>query len=78
LSSADLVIKNGRVAVSSHLRACAIAAKGGKVTWIGSNSNAPSAAKVVDASGLLVLPGVIDVHVHMRDPGVPRPRRPVV
>jgi dihydroorotase len=24
---------------------------------------------VVDASGLLVLPGVIDVHVHMRDPG---------
>jgi dihydroorotase len=69
LSSADLVIKNGRVASSSSLRSCAIAAKAGKVTWMGSNSNAPSAPKVIDASGLIVLPGVIDVHVHMRDPG---------
>ncbi len=69
MSSADLVIKNGRVAVSSSLRSCAIAAKGGKVTWMGSNSNAPSASKVIDASNLVVLPGVIDVHVHMRDPG---------
>jgi dihydroorotase len=69
LSSADLVIKNGRVAVSSSLPRCAIAAKAGKVSWIGSNSNAPSAPLVIDALGLIVLPGVIDVHVHMRDPG---------
>jgi dihydroorotase len=69
LSSADLVIKNGRVAVSSSLQRCAIAAKDGKISWVGSNSNAPNASKVIDASGLIVLPGVIDVHVHMRDPG---------
>ncbi len=69
MSSADLVIKNGRVAVSSSLKPCAIASKGGKVTWIGSNSNAPRAQEVIDASGLIVLPGVIDVHVHLRDPG---------
>jgi dihydroorotase len=69
LSSADLVIKEGRVAVSSSLRSCAIASKGGEITWIGSNSNAPKAGRVIDASGLVVLPGVIDVHVHMRDPG---------
>ncbi len=69
MSSADLVIKNGRVAVSSSLRSCAVAAKDGKVTWIGQNSNAPKALRVVDASGFLVLPGVIDVHVHLRDPG---------
>ena len=69
MSSADLVIKNGRVAVSSSLRTCAIAAKDGKVSWIGSNSSAPNADKVIDAFGLVVLPGVIDVHVHMRDPG---------
>jgi dihydroorotase len=69
LSSADLVIKNGRVAVSSSLRSCAVAAKEGRITWIGANSNAPNADRVIDASGLIVLPGVIDVHVHMRDPG---------
>jgi dihydroorotase len=69
LSSDDLVIKNGRVAVSSSLLNCAVAAKDGRVTWMGQNSNVPRAPKVVDASGLLVLPGVIDVHVHLRDPG---------
>ena len=69
MSSADLVIKEGRVAVSSSLRTCAIASKAGRVTWIGSNSNAPKAQRTIDASGLVVLPGVIDVHVHMRDPG---------
>jgi dihydroorotase len=69
LSSADLVIKYGRVAVSSSLRSCAVAAKEGRITWMGANSNAPSADRVIDASGLIVLPGVIDVHVHMRDPG---------
>ena len=69
MSSADLVIKNGRVAVSSSLRSCAVSVKGGRIAWIGQNSNAPPATKVIDASDLLVLPGVIDVHVHMRDPG---------
>jgi dihydroorotase len=69
LSSADLVIKHGRVALSSSLRSCAIAAKEGRITWIGANSNAPDGDRVIDASGLIVLPGVIDVHVHMRDPG---------
>lgn len=69
MSSADLVILNGKVAVSSSLRSCAVAAKAGRITWIGSNSNAPEASRVVDATGLLVLPGVIDVHVHLRDPG---------
>ena len=71
MSTADLVIRNGRVAVtSSSLKACAVAAKAGKVVWMGSNSNAPNADRVIDASGLIVLPGVIDVHVHMRDPGL--------
>jgi dihydroorotase-like cyclic amidohydrolase len=77
LSSADLVILNGRVAVSSSSysssssapRSHAIAAKGGRITWIGSSANAPSARRVIDADGLVVLPGVIDVHVHLRDPG---------
>ena len=69
LSSADLVIKYGRVAVSSSLRSCAVAAKDGRITWMGANSNAPNADRVINASGLIILPGVIDVHVHMRDPG---------
>ena len=47
----------------------AIAVNDGKITSITSNENAPSANRVIDATGLHVLPGVIDVHVHFRVPG---------
>lgn len=42
----------------------------GRVTAIG-GGEAPAEATVVDATGCLVLPGLIDVHVHLRDPGQP-------
>ncbi len=69
MSSVDLVIKNGRVAAPS-LKSIAIGVQGGRINWIGSNANAPNARRVIDASDLLVLPGVMDVHVHLRDPGM--------
>lgn len=69
MSPADLVIKEGRVALASSFRSCAVAVTQGKISWLGPNSSAPAAERTIDASGLIVLPGVIDVHVHMRDPG---------
>ncbi|MGH7931785.1 MAG: dihydroorotase, partial [Candidatus Binataceae bacterium] len=33
---------------------------------------APEDAAIIDASGLWVVPGLIDPHVHLRDPGFPR------
>jgi allantoinase len=44
---------------------------GGVITAIGKHA-APTGATVVDASGMYVLPGAIDVHVHSRDPGFPK------
>lgn len=41
----------------------------GKVVAVEPSMNAPD-AEVVDASGLLVTPGIIDIHVHLRDPGL--------
>ena len=32
-------------------------------------AEAPSGAEVVDAEGLVALPGLVDVHVHLREPG---------
>jgi dihydroorotase len=41
----------------------------GLVAGVGENLEAPEGAETVDASGLVVAPGLIDVHVHLREPG---------
>lgn len=41
----------------------------GKITKLGQNIEAPNEAKVVDATHLVLAPGFIDLHVHLRDPG---------
>ena len=42
----------------------------GKVSaWIGPGEKAPEGCEVFDASGLLVAPGFVDMHVHLREPG---------
>ena len=40
----------------------------GRIAEIGSNLNADG-AQTIDAAGKLVVPGLIDLHVHLRDPG---------
>lgn len=41
----------------------------GRVAAIGRDLGTPDGAQVIDASGLIVAPGLIDVHVHLREPG---------
>jgi dihydroorotase len=41
----------------------------GLVTGIGRNLGAPDGAERVDAAGLVVAPGFVDLHVHLREPG---------
>lgn len=42
---------------------------GGVVAEVGESLEAPEGAEVVEAAGLIVCPGLIDVHVHLREPG---------
>lgn len=41
----------------------------GKVAAVGRGVEAPEGARIIDASGKVVAPGLIDLHVHLREPG---------
>jgi dihydroorotase len=62
-----ILIKGGRVASSSGATEADILIERGRVKKVAPSLSADG-AEVVDAAGLLVLPGAIDPHVHFRDP----------
>ncbi|HIP78879.1 MAG TPA: dihydroorotase [Kiloniellaceae bacterium] len=65
----DLLITGGEVFTPAGLAPAAVAVKDGRIADIG-DLNPGGAAEVFDASGLTVLPGVIDTQVHFREPGL--------
>lgn len=67
---ADLVIDKGTIVTDSLISEGSIAIKEGKIVAIGSAQSMPQAAERIDATGLHILPGVIDDHVHFREPGM--------
>ena len=48
-----------------ELRDAALVVEGGRVVWVGSNQDAPSADANIDAQGRAVLPGFVDSHAHL-------------
>lgn len=67
MSTFDLIIKNGLVILDSGEVNIDVAVKDGKIAAIGYDLG--EAKETVDAQGLIVSPGMVDVHVHMIDPG---------
>jgi dihydroorotase len=67
---ADLVIKNGWVVAPAETVRGGVAISGGKFVAIGTDQCLPDAKEMIDANGRHILPGIIDAHVHFRDPGV--------
>jgi len=65
----DIVIKNGRVIDPANKldEVCDVWIKDGKIEGIGSFTG--EAQHIIDASNLIVCPGLIDMHVHLREPG---------
>jgi len=65
----DLIVRGGEVVNHAGRGQADVGVRGGKVAAIGDLGQA-SAGEVFDAAGLTVLPGVIDTHVHFREPGL--------
>lgn len=66
--SFDLLIRGGTVATPNGIAPADVGVIDGRIAAIGSLSTA-KAAELFDASGLHVLPGVMDTQVHFREPG---------
>ena len=68
--STRLVIRNGRVIdpAAGFDAVADVAIEDGVVRAVGAGLDATGAA-VFDAHGLIVAPGFIDMHVHLREPG---------
>ena len=65
-----LVIRNGRVIdpASGGDRVADVLIVEGKIAGVAPNLSAPG-AEIFDATGMIVAPGFIDLHVHLREPG---------
>ncbi|HBH60142.1 MAG TPA: dihydroorotase [Nitrospiraceae bacterium] len=67
----NILIKNGRVIDPSQQRDGYhdLLIKGRKILGLYPKGKGPSADKIIDASDCIVIPGLVDMHTHLREPG---------
>jgi dihydroorotase (multifunctional complex type) len=63
----DAVLVNAKVFTNGNLVEAGLAIDNGKIVKIAKTANLPDASTKFDLNGYVVLPGLIDVHVHLRD-----------
>src|SRR5690554_7906638 len=69
MAEVDLLVAGGTVVTPRGRRRADVAVTDGRVVSV--DQRGPTARRTVDASGLLVMPGGVDTHVHLMDPGDP-------
>ncbi len=69
--NAPLLFRDGRIVDPSQGldEVSHLLIQDGKVAAIGRDVGVPDGAEVIDATGWVIAPGLIDVHVHLREPG---------
>jgi len=70
-AAAPLLLRGGRVIDPSrdHDAVADVLLQDGCVAAVAQSLGTPDGARVIDAGGLVVCPGLIDLHVHLREPG---------
>ncbi|QKW10081.1 allantoinase AllB [Streptomyces sp. NA04227] len=70
MAEADLVLRSARVLTRDGMRPAAVAVTGERISAVlGHDAPPPLGARVVDLGEQVLLPGLVDTHVHVNDPG---------
>jgi len=69
MSTADVVVRSRRVVTQDGIRPAAVHVHEGRIEGVTAHADVPVGALVRDAGDLLVMPGVVDTHVHVNEPG---------
>ena len=64
----SILIKNGTIADTVTETPADVLIEDGRIARVGSLGDV-SADKIIDASGMYVIPGLVDMHCHLREPG---------
>lgn len=65
----DMILVNSKAYINKAIVDCSVAIDDGKILKIGRETNMPSSDARLDLKSFLLLPGLIDAHVHLRDEG---------
>ena len=65
----SLVVRSERIVLPDGVRPATIIIRDGRIVSIGAVSDRPAGVPELDAGAAVVLPGVVDTHVHVNDPG---------
>jgi hypothetical protein len=68
-ASADLVVRGRRVVTAGGTVPAAVVVRGGVIAAVTEPGDEPAGLPVVDAGDAVVMPGVVDSHVHVNEPG---------
>lgn len=64
-----LTVRSNRVVLPDGVRPAAILVRDGRIVHIGAHHEQATAIPVLDAGDLVILPGLVDTHVHVNEPG---------
>ncbi|MBV2355686.1 allantoinase AllB [Streptomyces sp. J2-1] len=70
MTDAELVLRSTRVLTPEGTRAASVAVAGGRITAVlPHDAEVPAGARLEDVGDRVLMPGLVDTHVHVNDPG---------
>ncbi len=69
MSLPDLVLRSQNVVLPHGIRPASVHMHAGRITHVGAYHDVPAGGPIVDAGDATILPGAVDTHVHVNEPG---------